>query len=161
MHSPHSSFRFNVRRGAALASAVLAAALLTGCPGKPVKQTAKPSPKPTVVTQPFSGTGTWRGAVPCNPHNSNICRSKDIVLNLFAGGTYRLQTTIRRKGGQPYNIVSNGRYTWDETGTIVTLAAKDEGARLRIEGRKMTRLPSINDEIQDADRHSGYVLYKQ
>lgn len=155
-----SAFCFYMCRGAVVATVALTAMMLAGCPSKPVR---KPPAHPVVrpaVTRPSSGWSTWRGTVPCEPYNTSICRSKDVVLTLLPGNTYRMETTIRRQG-KPYSIVSNGRFQWDSSGTIITLAAKDEGARLRIDGRRMERLPSINDDSDDAELHRGYVLHRQ
>ena len=50
---------------------------------------------------------------------------------LLPGNTYELETTVQRRG-KPYTIVSKGRFQCDSSRTVITLASKDENARLRI-----------------------------
>ena len=104
--------------------------------------------------------GSYYGTVPCTPPVSSTCTAQQLVLTLLPSHTYRLQTTVQRRG-KPYTIVSKGRFQWDSSRTVITLASKDENARLRIGPGTAERLPGIDDDIDDADAYRGYILRKQ
>ncbi|MDO5654236.1 MAG: copper resistance protein NlpE N-terminal domain-containing protein [Brachymonas sp.] len=140
-------------------AALVVAALIAGCAAPPPPKPTRPVP--TRPTPSVGWSGTYRGTVPCGPSSpAAICQSKYVELTLLPGNSYRLETTVRRPG-KPYTIVSNGRFRWDDTGTIVTLASKDENMRLRIRNNRAERLPGSNDETDDLNAHRGYVLQKQ
>ena len=154
----YTPFTPSPRRAVPWAAALLAALLIAGCSAPPAK---KPVRRPPVPTAPGDGwVGSYYGTVPCTPPVSSTCTAQQIVLTLRPSHTYRLQTTVQRRG-QPYTIASNGRFQWDATGTVITLASKDENARLRINNGMAERLPGINDDITDVSAYRGYVLRKQ
>lgn len=153
----HTFFVSPSRRRAAPWAAALAVALfIAGCTAPPPKP-ERPAPRPV----PSMGwVGSYYGTVPCTPPVSSTCTAQQLVLTLLPSHTYRLQTTVQRRG-KPYTIASNGRFQWDATGTVITLASKDENARLRIANGTAERLPGINDDITDVSAYRGYVLRKQ
>ena len=141
-----------------LAGLTLAALLVAGCGTSP-KPTPRPAkPRPTAPTQGWMGT--YRGTVPCMPPSTPACTAQQLALTLLPGNTYELETTVQRRG-QPYTIVSKGRFQWDSSRTVITLASKDENARLRIGPGTAERLPGIDDDIDDADAYRGYILRKR
>ena len=102
--------------------------------------------------------GTYSGTVPC-PAAAN-CTEQQLTLTLQPNNSYQLDTTVLRRG-QPYTISSTGRLQWDETGRIITLASKDENARLLIHNNTAQRLPGSTDIDIDPAAYKGYVLRKQ
>ena len=134
------------------------ALLVAGCVGTPGVAVKTTRPVPASFTQPW--VGTYRGTVPCTPPATAACTSEQVALTLLPGGTYELQTTVQRRG-KPYTLVSRGRFQWDATRTVITLASKDENARLRIGNSVAERLPGVNDDIDDINAYRGYILRKQ
>lgn len=145
------------RQWRALAAGALTAWLLAGCGTSP-KPTPK-APTPQHPSAPQNWMGTYRGTVPCTPLSTPTCTSQQLALTLLPGNTYELEITVRRR--QPYTIVSKGRFQWDSSRTVITLASKDENARLRIGPGTAERLPGIDDDIDDADAYRGYILRKR
>ena len=146
------------RQWRALAAGALGALLLAGCGTSP--QPTPPAPTPPRPTVPQNWTGTSPGTVPCTPPSTPACTSQQLALTLLPGNTYELETTVQRRG-QPYTIVSKGRFQWDSSRTVITLASKDENARLRIGPGTAERLPGIDDDIDDANAYRGYILRKR
>ena len=147
------------RQWRALAAGALAAWLLAGCGTSPKPSPKAPTPLPSAnLSQGWMGT--YRGTVPCTPPSTPACTSQQLALTLLPGNTYELETTVQRRG-QPYTIVSKGRFQWDSSRTVITLASKDENARLRIGPGTAERLPGIDDDIDDADAYRGYILRKR
>ncbi len=141
-----------------LAVGALAAALLAGC-GAPPPKTVKRVP--ARVTRPALGwVGTYTGTVPCTQPTAASCTAQQLTLTLMPNSTYQLDTTVLRRG-QPYTISSTGRLQWDETGSVITLASKDENARLLITNGTAQRLPGNTDVDVDPSIYSGYVLRKK
>ena len=136
-----------------LASAACAAALVAGCASAPPEVPAKTT-RPAGI--PKNWVGTYRGTVPCTPPASS-CTSERVALTLLPSNTYELETTVQRRG-KPYTLVSRGRFQWDATRTVITLASKDETARLRIGNGIAERLPGVNDDI---NVYRGYILRRQ
>lgn len=144
-----------------LTTVVLGAMLVvSGCATpKPKPSTLKPS-APTVSRRNASAwLGQYSGTVPCMPANDVSCKARKVHLSLAFDNTYRLITTIIRPRGEPYKLISNGRFVWDASGQVITLASKDGNARLQLAPRKLIRLPSLHDEHKNT--YSGYVLHKQ
>lgn len=140
-----------------LAALALVTLVATGC-------ATNPPPQPGRITRPASPApnwvGTYRGTVPCTPPATAGCTSEQLALTLLPSNTYELETTVQRRG-KPYTLVSRGRFQWDSTRTVITLASKDENARLRIGNDIAERLPGINDDIHDINAYRGYILRKQ
>ena len=158
---PSSKPAYFTKPHALLAAGTLAAALLAGCgtPPAPVAPPAKKRRAPARIAQPAVGwVGTYSGTVPC-PAAAN-CTEQQLTLTLQPNNSYQLDTTVLRRG-QPYTISSTGRLQWDETGRIITLASKDENARLLIHNNTAQRLPGSTDIDIDPAAYKGYVLRKQ
>lgn len=138
--------------------------IIVGCAAAPDKTSAPKKNRhmmPTVVSRsnPSAWLGQYGGTIPCMPANQKSCSARKIHLTLSFDNTYRLITTVLRPRGKPYKLISNGRFVWDTSGRVITLASKDGNARLQLASRKLIRLPSLHDEQQDG--HIGYILYKQ
>ncbi|MFV0600677.1 MAG: copper resistance protein NlpE N-terminal domain-containing protein [Brachymonas sp.] len=151
-----SVFFIRSRRLQILTGAACAVALMAGCAIAPPQVPVKP-PRPAGTAQNW--VGTYRGTVPCTPPASS-CTSERIALTLLPSNTYELETTVQRRG-KPYTLVSRGRFQWNATRTVITLASKDENARLRIGNGIVERLPGVNDDIHDINAYRGYILRKQ
>ena len=141
-----------------LASATLAAALLAGCGAPPpAKRASVRIPR----IQPAAGwVGTYSGTVSCSLPTTSGCTAQQLTLTLLPNNTYQLDTTVLRHG-QPYTISSSGRLQWDESGRIITLASKDENARLLVSNKTLQRLPGNTDVDVDPAIYKGSVLHKQ
>lgn len=63
----------------------------------------------------------------------------DLMLTLNPGNTYSLTTTMLRRG-KPYSFTSHGRFQWDAGTSVITLASKDENARLRVGQGQLERI---------------------
>ena len=140
-----------------LAGLALAALLAAGCATRPPPTPTRPA---RTISPAQNWMGTYRGTVPCAPPATPACTTQRLALTLMPGNTYELETTVQRRG-RPYTIVSKGRFNWDATRTVITLASKDENARLRINNGTIERLPGINDDTLDVNAYRGYVLRKQ
>lgn len=141
--------------------AVVAVVLcVVGC-AAPKPQSGTPQRNVAAVSRRNTSAwlGQYSGTVPCMPANDASCKARKVHLSLAFDNTYRLITTVIRPRGEPYRLISNGRFVWDNSGRIITLASKDGNARLQLAPRKLIRLPSLHDEQKDA--YSGYVLHKQ
>ncbi len=142
-------------------AASMVIAMISGCstnPAKPNKPTQKPTHAGVSRSNPASWLGQYSGTAPCIPANARSCKKRKINLSLSFDNNYRLITTVIRPRGEPYRLVSNGRFVWDASGKVITLASKDGNARLQLAPRKLIRLPSLHDGKEDAN--SSYVLHK-
>lgn len=149
-------------RSLALGVAVGAALALAGCAAPSAEPTAPQKSRTQAAISRRNASawlGQYSGTMPCLPANQASCSARKMHLSLSFDNTYRLVTTVLRPRGKPYKLISNGRFVWDASGRVITLAAKDGNARLQLAPGKLIRLPSLHDEQKNA--HSGYVLYKQ
>lgn len=160
---PSSRISLASRPWRTLAGFTLTALFIAGCgtaPKPTPPATPKPRPRPPVVSRVENWMGTYRGTVPCTPPATPACTAQQLVLTLLPGNSYELETTVQRRG-KPYTIVSKGRFQWDATRTVITLASKDENARLRVGPGTVERLPGADDDVTDASAFQGYILHKR
>ncbi|MDO4795364.1 MAG: copper resistance protein NlpE N-terminal domain-containing protein [Brachymonas sp.] len=154
-----SSLFARTRQWPTLAACAITALFIAGCGSspKPVPKPSKPRPRPPVVRRVENWMGTYRGTVPCASLATPGCTAQQLTLTLLPGDQYELETTVQR-GGRPYTIMSKGRFQWDAGRTVITLASKDENARLRIGPNTLERLPGLHDDVQES--YHGYILRK-
>ncbi|MGC9550886.1 copper resistance protein NlpE [Vibrio metoecus] len=97
--------------------------------------------------------GIYQGTLPCAD-----CGGIETELTINSDGTYKLTEQYLDKEGEPF--VSEGTFTWDETGSIVTLQSGDQTGRQYLVGENtLTHLDMHGQQI-DGELAEFYVLSK-
>jgi heat shock protein HslJ len=98
--------------------------------------------------------GIYRGVVPCAD-----CEGIETTITLNADKTYVLAT--RYMGKKKTTIEEKGSFSWNDAGTIVTLAGlKDKPSQYQVGENKLTQLDMSGNKIA-GDMADKYILSKQ
>ena len=84
--------------------------------------------------------GRYEGGLPCAD-----CPGLKTELSLYKDGSYRLNETYLEKS-KP--MLSRGTFTWDQSGSIITLKGKGEARRFKVGEGRLWQLDTEGREIK-------------
>lgn len=142
-------------------AAVMAGALLTGC-GNSQKNAGENNPSGTTVVDTVHTSrssldyeGTYAGTLPCAD-----CPGIRTEIVLREDSTYTLTTVYEGKGNEKENtFTENGKYDWDEEGSIITLA-NDSSQRYQVGEEQLFALDREGNRIT-GELADLYILRKR
>lgn len=97
--------------------------------------------------------GVYKGTLPCAD-----CAGIDVTLTLNQDGSYVLEQNYQDKEDGKFK--SEGHFTWDENGSIVTLTDEDAPNQYFV-GENMLMMLDMNGEKATGELASFYNLTKQ
>lgn len=101
----------------------------------------------------LSYAGTYEGTIPCAD-----CPGIDIVITLDYKGNYTKKMTYQDR--KPENVFStSGEFSWDSTGTVITLTGKDDGEKFKVVEGAILMLDTEGKEISGSN--AGMYRIKQ
>jgi uncharacterized lipoprotein NlpE involved in copper resistance len=92
----------------------------------------------------------YGGTLPCTD-----CPGIETTLVLIGDGTYLLSETYLEQGIEPFG--ATGRFTWNTSGTVITLDAEGGGRSYQVEKNALRALDS-NGQIISGEFADDYVL---
>jgi|AGTN01.2.fsa_nt_gi Uncharacterized lipoprotein NlpE involved in copper resistance len=131
---------------------IAVAALAIGGCTTPAARTDFPNPDPAHNSRnSLDWAGAYRGVLPCAD-----CEGIETVVILADGGTYSTQSKYLGKGTEVFS--EQGRFTWNEAGSTITLAGR-QPVQYFVGENRLTRLALDGSRIT-GDLAENYVLTK-
>lgn len=97
--------------------------------------------------------GQYKGMLPCAD-----CEGIETVLTLKSTGNYT--RSVVYKGKSEDRIIDTGAFSWDASGSIITLSLKDDGTQSYKVGENQLWHLDQNGERITGDLENMYILYK-
>ncbi|MHC5310885.1 copper resistance protein NlpE [Myroides sp. LJL116] len=128
------------------------------------KQDSQTTTEQTTASQEFTGQdghttqnsvdwdGTYQGVIPCAD-----CPGIKVTIVLNPDGTFQREDVYMDKKDGTIN--ETGSFTWDKTGTIVTLKGKDQISQFKVQEGNIVMLDT-DGNIIEGPLAQNYVLKK-
>lgn len=128
----------------------LSAVLLTSCSTVKVSDSAKPDMHTS--QNALSWDGIYRGYLPCAS-----CEGIKTTIYLMRDNTYKLVSEYQ--GEKSGSFESKGKFSWDKTGTIISLNDGDQKNQYKVGENTLTMLDQKGNAIT-GDLARNYILTK-
>ena len=140
----------------------LIAIVAGGCRGqKTTKSAAEPAAKQEILNDGHNARnsldywGTYTGTLP-----AANAPGLEVTLTLNEDGTYKLHGHYIERPAET-DLDYSGTYSWDETGSKITLSGLKDGiGRYKVEENRLRMLDMLYEEIT-GENAGRYVLQKQ
>jgi uncharacterized lipoprotein NlpE involved in copper resistance len=112
----------------------------------------------TVMTVDSSKTsvdwvGAYSGTVPCAD-----CEGIFTTLTLHENSTFQMTMSYL---GKEFEVTSEGNFTWDEQGNIITLEKEDEGMKMFKVGENKIFMLDVSGKEITGELANNYILVKE